>query len=88
MDLEQINKRLAAVKKHYPADSLLLAACRRLFETYDREDDLKKSIHVCNGTWLHFLRGKSRQGVRLAIIHGAARTAIHAFLLPTECKKE
>lgn len=88
MALEQINNRLAAVKKHYPDDALLFSACARLFNLYAKEDDLKKAVKVSNGAWVNFIRGKSRQGVRLALIHFAARAAIHADLLPTECKKE
>lgn len=88
MALEQMNKRLEAVRKHYPDDTLLLAACERLFNLYEKEDDLKREIKVSNGAWVHFLRGKSRQGVRLALIHRAARAVIMGDLLPDECKKE
>lgn len=88
MALEQMNKRLDAVRKHYPDDTLLLAACERLFNLFEKEDDLKKAVKVSNGAWVHFLQGKSRQGVRLALIHCAARAVILADLLPNECKKE
>lgn len=81
MAIGQSNERLAAVKKHYPDDALLIAACEHLFNLCDKEDDLKKEIKVSNGAWVNFLRGKSRQGVRLAIIHRAARTAIRSCLL-------
>lgn len=87
MAIIQSKERLAAVKKHYPDDELLIAACDHLFNLFDKEEDLKREINVCNGAWVHFLRGKSRQGVRLAIIHRAARTAICDCLLGHECKK-
>ena len=87
MAIIQSNERLAAVRKHYPDDALLIAACDHLFNLFDKEEELKKEINVSNGAWVHFLRGKSRQGVRLAIIHRAARTAIHDCLLGNECKK-
>ena len=87
MAIGQSNERLAAVKKHYPDDVLLISACERLFQQFEREEQLKKEIKVSNGAWVHFLQGKSRQGVRLAIIHRAARTAIHDCLLGHECKK-
>lgn len=81
MAIAQSKERLAAVKKHYPDDALLIAACDHLFNLFEKEDDLKKEIKVSNGAWVNFLRGKSRQGVRLALIHRAARTAIRSFLL-------
>lgn len=87
MAIAQSNERLATVKKHYPGDELLIAACDHLFNLFEREDDLKREIKVSNGAWVHFLQGKSRQGVRLAIIHRAARVAIHDCLLGHECKK-
>lgn len=87
MAISKINERLATVKKHYPDDELLIAACDHLFNLFEREDELKREIKVSNGAWVHFLRGKSRQGVRLAIIHRAARTAIRNCLLGHECKK-
>lgn len=87
MAIGQSNERLAAVKKHYPDDALLIAACDHLFNLFDKEDDLKREIKVSNGAWVHFLQGKSRHGVRLAIIHRAARAAIHDCLLGHECKK-
>lgn len=87
MAIAQSNERLATVKKHYPGDALLIAACNHLFNLFDKEDELKKEIKVSNGAWVHFLQGKSRQGVRLAIIHRAAKGAIHDCLLGHECKK-
>lgn len=87
MAISQSKERLAAVRRHYPDDDLLVAACDHLFNLFDKEDNLKKEIKVSNGAWVHFLQGKSRQGVRLAIIHRAARTAIHDCLLGHECKK-
>lgn len=81
MAIGQSNERLAAVKKHYPDDALLIAACDHLFNLFEKEDDLKKEIKVSNGAWVNFLRGKSRNGVRLALIHRAARTAIQSCLL-------
>lgn len=87
MPIMQCKERLAAVKKHYSEDTLLIAACDHLFNLFEKEDALKKEIKVSNGAWVHFLQGKSRQGVRLAIIHRAARTAIHDCLLGHECKK-
>lgn len=88
MALEQTKKRLDAIKKHYPEDALLIAACERLFTLYEKEDDLKKAVKVSNGAWCNFLKGHSRQGVRLALIHCAARAVIFGDLLPNECKKE
>ena len=87
MAISQINERLATVKKHYPDDELLIAACDHLFNLFEREDELKREIKVSNGAWVHFLQGKSRQGVRLAIIFRAAKRAIHDCLLDHECKK-
>lgn len=87
MAIGQSKERLAAVRKHYPDDELLISACDHLFNLFEREDDLKREIKVSNGAWVHFLQGKSRQGVRLAIIHRAARVAIHDCLLGHECKK-
>lgn len=87
MAIAQSNERLATVRKHYPGDELLIAACDHLFNLFDKEDELKKEIKVSNGAWVHFLQGKSRQGVRLAIIHRAAKVAIHDCLLGHECKK-
>lgn len=87
MAIGQSNERLAAVRKHYPDDALLIAACDHLFNLFENEEELKKEIKVSNGAWVNFLRGKSRQGVRLAIIHRAARSAIHNCLLGHECKK-
>lgn len=87
MAIIQSKERLAAVKKHYPDDELLIAACDNIFNLFDKEDELKREIKVSNGAWVHFLQGKSRQGVRLAIIHRAARTAIYDCLLGHECKK-
>lgn len=81
MAIAQSKERLAAVKKHYPDDALLIAACDHLFNLFEKEDDLKKEIKVSNGAWVNFLRGKSRQGVRLALIHRAAITAIRLCLL-------
>lgn len=81
MAIAQSKERLAAVKKHYPDDALLIAACDHLFNLFEKEDDLKKEIKVSNGAWVNFFRGKSRQGVRLAFIHRAARTAIQSCLL-------
>lgn len=81
MAIGQSNERLAAVRKNYPDDELLIAACDHLFNLFEKEDDLKKEIKVSNGAWVNFLRGKSRQGVRLALIHRAARTAIQSCLL-------
>lgn len=87
MAIAQSNERLATVKKHYPDDELLIAACDHLFNLFEREDEMKREIKVSNGAWVHFLQGKSRQGVRLAIIHRAARVAIRDCLLGHECKK-
>ncbi len=90
MAIGQSNERLAAVRKNYPDDELLIAACDHLFNLFENEEELKREIKVSNGAWVHFLQGKSRQGVRLALIHRAARTAIHDCLLgkmPNECKK-
>lgn len=81
MAIGQSNERLAAVMKHYPDDALLIAACDHLFNLFENEEELKKEIKVSNGAWVNFLRGKSRQGVRLAIIYRAARTAIRDCLL-------
>lgn len=87
MAIGQSNERLAAVRKNYPDDELLIAACDHLFNLFENEEELKREIKVSNGAWVHFLQGKSRQGVRLAIIHHAARTAIHDCLLGHLCKK-
>lgn len=87
MAIGQSNERLAAVRKNYPDDELLIAACDHLFNLFENEEELKREIKVSNGAWVHFLQGKSRQGVRLALIHRAARTAIHNCLLGNDCKK-
>lgn len=81
MAIGQSNERLAAVRKNYPDDELLIAACDHLFNLFENEEELKREIKVSNGAWVHFLHGKSRQGVRLALIHRAARPAIHDCLL-------
>lgn len=81
MAIGQSNERLAAVRKNYPDDELLIVACDHLFNLFENEEELKREIKVSNGAWVHFLQGKSRQGVRLALIHRAARTAIHDCLL-------
>lgn len=87
MAISQSNERLATVRKHYPDDKLLIAACEKIFGMFDREDILKKEINVSNGAWVHFLQGKARQGVRLAIICRAAGPAITRFLLPDPSQK-
>ena len=81
MAIGQSNERLAAVKKHYPDDVLLISACERLFQQFEREEQLKKEIKVSNGAWVNFLRGKARDGVRLALIFRAALPAIRGFLV-------
>lgn len=86
MAIGQSNERLAAVKKHYPDDVLLISACEHLFQQFDREEQLKKEIKVSNGAWVHFLRGKARDGVRLALIFRAALPAIRGFLVGDGCK--
>ena len=81
MAIGQSNERLAAVKKHYPDDVLLISSCERLFQQFEREEQLKKDIKVSTGAWVHFLRGKARDGVRLALIFRAALPAIRGFLV-------